>query len=333
MLNMQPATLRNALKQIDQATHDHLEWHANLLRAIVCDLPFDPNDLAGGAHRRCRFGKWYYEHAATELADQPGFAAIGVEHERVHQVAAGILREIAASRPIEHHAFDGLVASSLRLRRELDLLRHEIVVALRNRDALTGAFDRDQVLPELRRWREPVSQGTLSCCIVFMDLDRLSEINESQGHAIGDALLAEAVRFLHEHLRADDRVFRYGGDEFLVSLPGADLATAKAVVGRVRDGLARRQVFIAGAGSALQVTASFGLALLDPEDRIEDSIDRAAQALLLAKTAGGNRAISWDASVTTGRRWKRLQIDESSTTVGADVDGQAASEHANDEKK
>jgi diguanylate cyclase len=331
MHNMQASALRDILEQLDQATQDHLEWHANLLRVIVCALPCDPNDLASNAHRRCRFGQWYYERAAVELRGQPAFTAIGIEHQRVHQVTAEVLREITAGRAMNRAGLDELIASSLRLRRELDLLRRELQVELRSRDALTGAYGREQVLPELRRWREAVSRGTLSCCIVLMDLDRLQEVNETQGHAIGDALLADVVRFLREHLRPNDKVFRYGGDEFLVSLPGADLAIARAVVGRIREGLARRQLFVAGARSALQLTASFGLAPLDPQVRVEDIIDRAAQALLLARTAGGNRAISWDASVTTGRHWRRLEVDAGLDSVGVAVAPRRGAEHPDDE--
>ncbi len=63
-------------------------------------------------------------------------------------------------------------------------------------------------------------------------------------------------------------------------------------------------------GSGLSVTASFGLALLDPEVSIEDSIERADQALLLAKTAGRNRAINWDESLTTSTRLPRLRMED-----------------------
>ena len=58
------------------------------------------------------------------------------------------------------------------------------------------------------------------------------------------------------------------------------------------------------------MTASFGLALLDPDVSVEDSIERADQALLLAKTAGRNRAISWDESVTTSTRLPRWRIED-----------------------
>ena len=90
MHNMQAAALRDILEQLDQAMQDHLEWHANLLRVIVCELPCDPNDLASTAHRLCRFGQWYYERASAELRDQLAFAAIGIEHQRLHEIRAGL---------------------------------------------------------------------------------------------------------------------------------------------------------------------------------------------------------------------------------------------------
>jgi diguanylate cyclase len=310
MLNMNIATLRSALEQLDQATQHHLEWHANLLRVVICRLPSDPNDLAPDAHRLCRFGQWYYERAAVELRREPGFQEMGAQHQRVHQVAAGILRDIETPQTVDRQAFNELMVGSMLMRRHLEQLRRALRLALRSRDELTGAYCRAEIFPELRRRAEAVRHLAENCVICLMDVDGLKDVNSTHGHMIGDALLAESVRLLREHLRGDDKVFRYGGDEFLVTLPGADLAVGQAVVARVRDAFARRELFVAGPSFALPLTASFGLALLDPDIRVEDSIDRAAQALLLAKTVGGNRAICWDSSVTTGTRWRRLEVDQ-----------------------
>ncbi|MGB7904892.1 MAG: diguanylate cyclase [Steroidobacteraceae bacterium] len=310
MLNMDPSTLRTTLAQLEHATQYYVEWHANLLREIVCGLPPDLNELAEDAHFNCLFGRWYYQQAPAELRAEPAFTAVGSQHERLHRVAARVLREVAANEPIVRDDFEELLARCAQLRRELDSLRHEIESALRNRDALTGAYDRVEMLRELREWHELAKRHVQTCCLVFMDLDHFKDINDRCGHHVGDAVLAGAVRFLIQHLRPYDKVFRYGGDEFLIALPGADLALGQMAIRRVRDGLERQPLVSGPDGSGLPVTASFGLALLDPEVSIEESIERADQALLLAKTAGRNRAISWDESVTTSTRLPRLRLED-----------------------
>lgn len=317
MLTMDQATLRRALQQLEQAADDHARWHENLLRAIVCGTPFELNDLEEGSHFRCRLGRWYYEQAPADLWGHPAFAAVGTEHESLHRIAAQLLRDLVADAPIVREDFDDLVAVSAQLRRKLEYLRQKINDALRSRDALTGAYGRVEMLPELREWLELAQRGVQRCCIAFMDLDHFKAINDTYGHQVGDAVLAGAVRYLSRHLRPYDKVFRYGGDEFLISLPGADLAIAQKVIRRVREGLASSP--LVDTPGALVVTASFGLALLDPDVLMETSIERADQALLLAKTAGRNRAISWDASITTGTRLQRLEIrdaEEPTAEVG-----------------
>ena len=310
MQKMDPATLRKALEQLQQATDDHADWHANLLRAIFCGTPCDPNDLTQSAHLNCRFGHWYYERTPPELQAHPSFAAIGREHHRLHQIGARLLREVAANVPVIRANFEDLVAANARLRLEMDRLKNSVEAALRNRDALTGAYGRLEMLPELRALRTVAQRTNRSCCIAFMDIDRLKYINDTFGHQVGDGVLAGAVRYAHEHLRTSDKMYRYGGDEFLIVLPGADLATGQAVITRVREGLARRLLITGPGATSHHVTASFGLALLDPDVSVIESINRADQALLLAKTAGRNGAISWDESVTTSTRWKQIKIDD-----------------------
>ena len=310
MLNMDPITLRTALAQLERATRDHVEWHENLLRAIVCGLPFHPNEVADDAHLNCHFGRWYYEQAPAELWGQPVFATIGRTHERLHRAAARLLREVAAGVPVVREDLNDLLAGSGELRRALDMLRDEIANTLRSRDALTGAYDRAEMLPQLREWHALAKRQVQPCCIVFMDLDRFKDVNDRYGHGTGDEVLACVIRHLGHCLRPYDKVFRYGGDQFLICLPGADLALGQTVIKRVREGLARQPLVLGREGIALQVTASFGLALLDPEVGVEDSIERADQALLLAKAAGRSRAISWDPSVTTGTRLPRLRIED-----------------------
>ena len=178
MFRMDSAMLCKALEQLEQAAHDHTEWHDDLLRAIVCRLPCNPDDLAENAHQLCRFGQWYYERASDELRwhrHSPRWrsrtsACIGSGRD----CCCG-----AADAPIMRADYEDLVASSARLHLQIESLMQQIQGQLRNRDALTGAYDRVEMLPALREWHELARRRVQPCCIVFMDLDHLKEINDS----------------------------------------------------------------------------------------------------------------------------------------------------------
>ena len=310
MLKLDTATLRKALEQLQQAMHDHAEWQENLLRAIVGASPHDLADLVKGAHAGCRFDQWYYERAPAELWGQPAFVAMGAEHERLHRIAAQLLQEMASDAPIVVEEFVGLLAGRARLRVKLESLKLEIRGAWRNWDVPTGTYGRAGILPELRAWSELAKQRVQPCCIALMHVDHFKGDDDTQVQPVGDELLAGAVGFLAQRLRPYDKVFRYTGDTFLISMPGTDLEVGQTAIKHVRDALATRPRVAGPDGIALQLTASFGLALLDPEVSVEASIERSEQALLLAKTAGRDRVISWDPSVTTGTRLPRLQIED-----------------------
>jgi len=310
MRKINPLRLAEALEQLAQAVHAHTDWQERLIEAAVHGTPIDANAISDGAHSGCRFNRWYFDRAPAELWGNPAYAAMGVEHWRLHRLADRLLHKLATDASIDVAEFDELIAGGERLRATLDVLSREVGEALRNLDVTTGIADRAGMLSDLRAWRDLARRGVQKCSIVLMDVDHFQAINDAHGRQVGDELLAAVARRLVRLLRPFDKVFRYGADEFLIALPGADLAMTQSVIKQVRDGFASSPLMITPGGVDLQATASFGLASLDPEVGAEESVERADQALLLAKTAGGNRAISWDPSVTTGVRLPRLQLDD-----------------------
>jgi diguanylate cyclase len=301
----EPTVLRRLRKQLQQATQEHSSWHDSVIRKIVCRLSFDPAELESDAHRHCRFGHWCHEQAPNELREQPTFAEIVEEHRLQHRIAARLLEQAASQLPIDVKDYDAWAEGNVRLHLALDTLRHEIQGALRSTDALTGAYGRVEMLPELREWHELSRRNVQRCCVAFMDMDNLKIVNDSHGHALGDQVLAAVVHYLTEDLRPYDKVFRYGGDEFLISLPGVDLALAQKIMQRIREGLGGTRLADGPNGEPIYMTASFGIATLDPDVPVEESIDRADKALLLAKAAGRNRVMTWDPAVTTGTMLQR----------------------------
>lgn len=299
------------LADLERASRHHTEWRERLIGTLLCLLPSDANDLRDDSHRRCYFGRWYYGRVPRELQQQPGFAAIEAEHHSEHQLAARLLRMTGNGNPIARADYDELVAGNARLRLMLDTLRSEAHAALRGTDPLTGARTRAALGPELRVAQQLVKRGIHQCSIALMDLDRFKQLNDRFGHAAGDRVLAGTVRCVTDNLRTYDKVFRYGGDEFLIVLPAAGLAEGHSVAERIRQMLGTTKFDAGSDNKRLRMTASFGLALIDPEVSVEEAVTRADTALLAAKSAGRNRTVTWDPEVTTSRGERILRLPES----------------------
>ncbi|MBL0141280.1 MAG: EAL domain-containing protein [Betaproteobacteria bacterium] len=156
-------------------------------------------------------------------------------------------------------------------------------------------FDALTHLPNRRMFRDRLEQDLKKCrrdgsglAILFIDLDRFKEVNDTLGHDKGDTLLIEAARRIRECVRESDMVARLGGDEFTVALSSLeDASHVQYIAQKVIDSLAA--AFILGPEKVF-VSASIGITLF-PGDatEIEDLFKHADQALYAAKAAGRNR--------------------------------------------
>lgn len=293
--NMSDVQMRAALKELEQAAYNHEQWSEMLSTNLICRLTPDQRDVSCDAHRHCRFGQWYYNSGFAALEGHPGFSEIAIEHEHMHQFAAGLLRSSMEGLPISINEYDRFLTALKRMRLELTTIQQELKDALFNLDPLTGTPSRNGMLTKLREHQEMVRRKIHPCSIAMMDLDRFKAINDRYGHLAGDKVLIGVSRYVVANLRPYDKVFRYGGEEFLICLPG-NLQSGYDIIERIREGLESLQHEAAGE-QAFHVTASFGLALLDPDIPAEQCIDRADKALYAAKASGRNRTITWDAAI------------------------------------
>ena len=285
--------LQLALLQLDQAIYNHEQWSKGLDRTLICKARCDQRDVSPDAYRQCQFGQWYYTYASNNIRQMPAFIAIEGEHARMHQLAARLLMAAAIGKSISPYDYDNFSQTLERLRLQLHSLKRELNEQLYNRDPLTGANTRIGLLTELREQHEMVKRGVQSCSLVMMDLDEFKAVNDGYGHPAGDQVLIETAAFLMKHLRAYDKVFRYGGEEFLICLPGMDATVSVVVMERLRDELAQK-TFALAVGTTIQITASFGVAELDPNLPVEATLDRADKALYTAKNTGRNCVRAWD---------------------------------------
>jgi diguanylate cyclase (GGDEF)-like protein len=289
-----------ALDELKHAVDCHDLWTRQLSRTLACRLPPDPADLAPDAHLHCRFGRWY-QGAEASLHEFPDFVAIDAPHRAMHRAAATLLRISGRGEALSPAGYDRFAAALDRMRRRLHALIRELESRLYDLDPLTGAETRTRMLPALRDLVEMSRRQGAECCLSIMDLDNFKQVNDLHGHLAGDRMLAAVVRALKGSLRRNDKVFRYGGEEFLISLPWTGIEMACAVLERARARLAAKALLEEQA-PGLRLTASFGVAVLDPGASIEQSIEHADQALYDAKAGGRNRVMAWEPAPRTGWR-------------------------------
>ncbi len=296
MDNARQSEMLEIIKQLDLAIASHTEWFDAITRTMVCHLPYSKNDVAEDAHRLCRLGQWYYSTVPDKLRQHPGFIAMEEDHKSMHRLAADLLVKTEACHPVPAEEYDAFAAALGRMRLEMATIKRELESELYNLDALTGAYSRIGMLTRLREQHELVRRNVQPSCVSMMDIDCFKTVNDTYGHASGDKVLSAVARFMLEHIRPYDKLFRYGGEEFLLCMQNTDVKTAYEVVERLRIGLAALPID-AGNGVELHIAMSFGVAQLAADISVERSIEEADQAMYAAKRAGRNTTLIWEPSM------------------------------------
>jgi diguanylate cyclase (GGDEF)-like protein len=154
------------------------------------------------------------------------------------------------------------------------------------RDGLTGLWNRSAILEMLGGELDRADRDNLPLCVLMVDVDHFKQINDSSGHIAGDRVLEAIAQCIMQHIRGYDLAGRYGGEEFLVVLPGCSVE-----VGRVRANELRRRIAeVSGLADSgpLQITCSVGLANHRSGATVEDMVRAADEALYDAKRSGRN---------------------------------------------
>jgi two-component system chemotaxis family response regulator WspR len=168
---------------------------------------------------------------------------------------------------------------------------YRALTALRDRatrDALTGAWNRGMIFETLAQELARARREETPLSIVMVDLDNFKTINDSLGHAAGDAVVQQASRRLSACIRPYDHVGRYGGDEFLVVLSNCDREQAGTLSERLRDAVAGTPMSFDG--KEIRITCSLGVAITCDLNRssVTGLVQAADEALYRAKQMGRN---------------------------------------------
>ena len=173
-----------------------------------------------------------------------------------------------------------------KLSTQVDSLKGELQT-----DALTGVNNRKSLDCFLEDQVERCHLNGTSFALLMLDIDNFKSINDTYGHLTGDRVLLAFATKCKNSIRGDDFIGRYGGEEFVILLPGASLRNARKKAMQICKSLAASRYAVEGAdpNHFLSATVSIGVSTLQTADTPTGLVERADKALYLAKKSGKNR--------------------------------------------
>jgi diguanylate cyclase (GGDEF)-like protein/PAS domain S-box-containing protein len=180
-------------------------------------------------------------------------------------------------------------------------LRHQA-----DHDPLSGVYNRRRFEAELEAELAHESQHARSSAVLLFDVDRFKEINDTLGHAAGDAVIVRLAETLRNAVRTGDPVGRLGGDEFAILLRRVDIAGAEKIATKIRE---RARVALAEAmNKPTPISLSVGVAMIDGASKADadEILGRADASMYEAKRLGGDRVVSRVAPPAQGNAGGRL---------------------------
>ncbi|MEZ5647444.1 MAG: diguanylate cyclase [Alphaproteobacteria bacterium] len=289
---VRPEIAREIIDELEAVQIEIMAWLEAWHRAAICRLEPPATVLAQDGHLMSRFGAWYEYRRNRNMVDQVAFYALAKMHRKLYAIGRDLALRLVNGQTISMQDYDLLMqrfnAFTGQARQIADTLR----VAFSDIYHLTGVYNRRAMMEELERERERFMRTGQPCTLCLTDIDLFKGINDTYGHGVGDQVLAEVANRVLSGLRPYDSVFRYGGEEFLICLPNAGMLQARVIAERLRERLAEAPIIISP-NLELIVTASFGLATMEPSLEIKEVMERADRALYQAKAAGRNCVRHW----------------------------------------
>lgn len=285
----------------------HLGRLSNELGRKKEAIDYLQNGLAVSRASNDRRGEYQCHQLLAEIFEtQKDFETALKHHQLFHSIKETVFNEDSAKRlmglQVSHQVESARKDADIQYLKNIELKREieerkfaqEALAKLAGLDSLTGVLNRREFFNLGENEVARAVQSGQPLAAILLDLDRFKNINDTFGHAVGDQVLIAATRTIRDSLRQGEMIGRYGGDEFVILLPGSTLEHGSQIAERLLEKLANQ--LVPTKKGAIPITASMGIAELTQavQKTLDELLELADQALYEAKRAGRHQFYIFD---------------------------------------
>jgi diguanylate cyclase (GGDEF)-like protein len=277
-----------SITELNLAINDHYDWAGKFLRLSLLGGEVDGDILDPNSAQHCRFSRWLSLRMNGEALDKEMVITIDKNHTHMHNVARELMQSI-----VHQHVTDSLLMKYQKAQQEfihnLDQYKEHLFSWRNLHDALTGLPLRHLLYREFPLVRAQCQRMNHHLYLLIIDIDHFKSINDTWGHNAGDDVLRNVALALKEATRKAERIYRFGGEEFIILLDAKNDRDAQTAAQRIQQYL-QQHSFLVG-DDKITVTATGGLAKVLETDTLHQTIGRADKAMYHGKNTGRNRCI------------------------------------------
>ncbi|MEG0716825.1 MAG: diguanylate cyclase [Hafnia sp.] len=275
----------HSLAALNSAIKEHYLWAGELLCLNLfggiagCDI------MDSDSHLHCHFSQWLTQRSQGDTLDREMVMEINHHHQAMHDIARTLAKAV-----ISHTATRELVSQyHNRQQTFIDSLESykSYLFAYRDQhDALTGLPLRHLLYQEYSVFVARCQRNGTSLYVLVIDIDRFKSVNDTWGHNAGDDVLKQVTQRLKSATRGTERLYRFGGEEFIVLLETPTSLSAQLAAERIRGNFAAHDFLISG--QSLNITVTCGLTEVQAQEGLHEVIGRADEAMYYGKNNGRN---------------------------------------------
>ncbi|MFA7316882.1 MAG: diguanylate cyclase [Sulfuricella sp.] len=282
------------IAEFDAAIEAHMDWTRRILRCAVLRTSPGEDVLAPMAHTLCRFGRWFTSNRAHfEAINTNSVHQVEALHQAMHDAIRAICADVMTGTPGQKADLDTFERSQSELLTQLARLKTLTLSNAVRHDPLTGLPLRYGIESDFSLCQKDTKRNCTLLYVAMIDIDHFKLINDNYGHPQGDSALRHIAGTLKQSLRANDPLYRFGGEEFLWLMRCKSAEEAEQSARRIVATISTTPVPIAGS-EPLTVTITLGLTLVREQENIANAIKRADKALYEGKKDGRNRYVIAD---------------------------------------